>query len=446
MSISFGETQAQTSKTYRLEARTELRLKVSGDPLTVRLLEGSAEVFGAELADEKPYKLSHGSCAIYTWEGCMIEVTGTSKPEPYVAKAPCMVEYANVHQILNERRNAVARYLRSAEAKDNTEVCGPRVMVVGEANTGKSSIVRILINYAVRMAWKPTFVDLDPERNRLSIPGTITATPVEYVIGGGDEDEIMNHSVKLPLIYFYGHTSITDNKELYANLQERLAESVEKRIKRPGADVEVRAGGVVIDTPACLGDDDASIASILHTIDVFKVDFVVVVDNESLQRRLETDITNPNVAVASVGKSGGVMSLNPAARKTERARLIREYFYGAQGELAPREQSISLNKISIFSTSQQESLPDTALPLGQQSLLLRTGFAPVVPSQDIVGSIVAVSFATMNAELDKAPVAGFLYIKSVDSNTRTMLALAPNYDPIPGQHRALIGSIGWFDQ
>ncbi len=62
-----------------------------------------------------------------------------------------MREFLNTHTALDERRTLA----KSA----NTQ--GPRCMVVGPTDVGKSSLCKILLNYAVRMGWSPTYVDLD---------------------------------------------------------------------------------------------------------------------------------------------------------------------------------------------------------------------------------------------------------------------------------------------
>jgi sigma54-dependent transcription regulator len=40
-------------------------------------------------------------------------------------------------------------------------VMGPRVVLIGPTDSGKSTLSRMLLNWAVRSGWEPTFVDLD---------------------------------------------------------------------------------------------------------------------------------------------------------------------------------------------------------------------------------------------------------------------------------------------
>lgn len=73
------------------------------------------------------------------------------------------VVYLNVHAALEQQRVAAEQ--------ENTR--GPVTMVVGPGDVGKSTLTRILLNYAVRMGRRPIFVDLDVGQGNISIPGTI---------------------------------------------------------------------------------------------------------------------------------------------------------------------------------------------------------------------------------------------------------------------------------
>lgn len=73
--------------------------------------------------------------------------------------------YLNCHACLEQLR---------IKAEGETEVKrGPITMVVGPADVGKSTVSRILLNYAVRMGRAPIFVDLDVGQGQISVPGSI---------------------------------------------------------------------------------------------------------------------------------------------------------------------------------------------------------------------------------------------------------------------------------
>jgi polyribonucleotide 5'-hydroxyl-kinase len=71
--------------------------------------------------------------------------------------------YLNVHAALEQMR-------RKAETDSGR---GPIALVVGPTDVGKSTLCRLLLNYAVRMGRRPIFIDLDVGQGQISVPGTI---------------------------------------------------------------------------------------------------------------------------------------------------------------------------------------------------------------------------------------------------------------------------------
>ena len=88
-----------------------------------------------------------------------------------------MTEYLNIHYTLNNCRAARRDGASNTEPrtmvtwKEHMTIGSPReaqratslchLQVVGPTDSGKSTLCRILLNYAVRHGWEPTMVDLD---------------------------------------------------------------------------------------------------------------------------------------------------------------------------------------------------------------------------------------------------------------------------------------------
>ncbi|CAL4122695.1 unnamed protein product, partial [Meganyctiphanes norvegica] len=157
-------------KEYRLEPDTELRFEVEGKKEVVEfiLASGKAEIFGTELAPNKTYTFQSGAkVAAFTWHGCTIKLKGNTEGT-YIAKETPMVMYLNTHACLERlRRQADERLAKGEESR------GPITMIVGPQDVGKTTLCRILLNYAVRTGRRPVFVDLDVGHGSISIPGTI---------------------------------------------------------------------------------------------------------------------------------------------------------------------------------------------------------------------------------------------------------------------------------
>jgi polyribonucleotide 5'-hydroxyl-kinase len=66
------------------------------------------------------------------------------------------------------------------------------------------------VNYAIRSGHQPIFVDLDVSCNEFAGPGSIAASPIVHP-KDVEDDEFPS---TLPIVYFYGYTSVAENKEV----------------------------------------------------------------------------------------------------------------------------------------------------------------------------------------------------------------------------------------
>lgn len=91
--------------------------------------------------------------AIFTYHGATLSVRG-SPTVAYVAGETPMMSYANLHFTLEKLRQ---------HAEDSSSN-GPRVLILGSEDAGKTSLAKILTGYAVRQGRKPILVGLDPKQ------------------------------------------------------------------------------------------------------------------------------------------------------------------------------------------------------------------------------------------------------------------------------------------
>ena len=156
-SINQLKSPPKNGERHTLSPQTELRLEVPANiTISLTLLSGSAEIFGAELAPaiSDPIKQSYlivgpAKFAVFTWHGCVIDVDvefGKELDISYTSEETVAnVAYVNTHAQLEAMRDEALMNATSAVAGKDTD--GPRVLVVGPADCGKTSLVKVLTSY-----------------------------------------------------------------------------------------------------------------------------------------------------------------------------------------------------------------------------------------------------------------------------------------------------------
>jgi polyribonucleotide 5'-hydroxyl-kinase len=255
---------ASTSRTIALQRLGEWRFSVprsSTNGVKVRLTSGTAERDGTELLLNKTYTFVRGTKSkLLTWHGCTLDISGDDCDHSVanfpVAENSAMVGIMNLHLELHSRRQKAAATKRSAPP-------GPRVMVCGAADSGKTSMVRMLAALATKMGSQPLVANVDPSQGLLSLPGTLSAAvfasrmDVEEPAGGFGV--CSTHSsgpsavpVKLPVVYYFGRAKVEEDVSLWRDLAGKLASSVRAKLSE---DDTVRAAGLLLDTPAVWEND-----------------------------------------------------------------------------------------------------------------------------------------------------------------------------------------------
>lgn len=238
-----------TTRIVSLRKACEWRFHLApGGSISVKLLSGTAEKDGIELAPRGAYKFCgpvHGK--LLTWHGCDIEVDGRTEHDTTASFATTIenpaASHLNLHAQLAEMRGVAARFGRE----------GPRVLVAGGRATGKTTLARTLASYATRQGAQPLVVNANPGEGMLSLAGTLSAAVFATVMdplaadgwGGTPTSGPSTVPVKLPLVYYYGRESAEADPEVYKRLLGRLADGVSAKLSE---DPDVKAAGVLVDS------------------------------------------------------------------------------------------------------------------------------------------------------------------------------------------------------
>ncbi|RLN07464.1 hypothetical protein C2845_PM11G01370 [Panicum miliaceum] len=414
----------------KLDPKSELRVEVPPDaPLRVRLVAGTAEIFGTELPPEGWVPIPPRSkIAIFTWHGATLELDGVTESE-YPSEETPMVVYVNTHAILDARR-ARAR-AAAAQGGDLEASQGPRVIVVGPTDSGKSTLCKMLLSWAAKLGWKPTYVDLDIGQGSITIPGCISATPIEKPI-----DIVDGIPLEMPLVYFYGHPTPSINPDVYKVLMKELAKTLERQFS---GNAESRAAGMVINTMGWV--EGLGYELLLNAIETYKANVVL----EKLWKMLKDAVqSKPNIDVVKLQKSEGVVLRNSKYRQKTRSFRIKEYFYGIANDLAPHSNIVNFNDVSVYRIGGGHQAPRSALPIGAEPVADPTRLVAVNISTDMIHTVLAISYAKEPDEIISSNVAGFIHVTDVDIQRKKLTYIAPCLRDLPS--RLLIASsLTWYE-
>jgi polyribonucleotide 5'-hydroxyl-kinase len=292
--------------------------------------------------------------------GCQSEYTAEETP---------MIEYANLHFALESMRQE-----SQGSGKD-----GPRVLLLGPDDAGKTSLAKILTAYATKAGRQPLVVNLDPTEGMLSVPGTLTATAFRTMLDiedGWGSSPMSGPSpvpVKLPLVYSYPLANPLDaESSVYRPIVSRLALSVTGRLAE---DDEARETGIIVDTPGILcSGRPGSLELINHIVTEFAITTIVVLGSERLYSTMvkqydnkpsasaSANIFDERISVLKMSKSGGCVDRDDAFRKATRESQIRSYFFGNPiASTASAALSLSASSTSAVTLSPHAQVMDFAL-------------------------------------------------------------------------------------
>lgn len=436
-------------RTEELPARSELRFEVAfAKSYRIRLIRGTAELFGSELAPSTTYTFSGTKGAVFTWHGCTLELHGDVESEYVGSETEAMVEWLNVHGMLETARDD------AGTGRDSNG--GPRVLIVGPDDSGKTSLLKCLTAWSLKMGRTPTVVNMDPREGLLSIPGSLSAVTMGSMLdvedgwGSSPVSGPTGVPVKTPLIYHFPFASPEDNTRMFKPLVTRAALAVTSRLEE---DSEAKQSGIIIDTPGSINQPKGNYDLLMHIISEFSINVVLTLGSERLYNDLLRKFASPKssddvVHVFRISKSGGAVARDEGLMRQARQQQIKNYFFGdSRTSLNPHGQWWDFGDLTIYkavdttaSQAQSSFLPgmdyDDESASGQGSI---TWLEKVTASQGMVNAILSVKFCSGTSSLDSVRdscVMGFVYVAEVDETRKKVRFLAPH--PSRWGDRALV--------
>lgn len=417
---------------FTLPAEHELRFEIpleNAAEITLTLEHGSAEVFGIELALNRPYTLPPGlNAAAFTWLGATLSLAAPPAVMAYTAGNTPMPKYIAAHSILQSRR-------KLAKAAG---IPGPRAVVVGPRDCGKTTLVQLLATYSVKVNSTITVADLDPSGSGAAgiVPGAVSLALVKHLdleAGGLVHDK--------PISVMLGHASPRQNTLVSGKIFESIGHILDGFLSKPEMNPST---GCIVDTSGDIDGPDGP-ACVISAVKAMKADVVFVLGAERLYASVKSEFEGSATETVLLPKSGGVVSRDDSSRMAMRSRQIKHYFYGADNRLSPFSTVLDFADITVLKVGGVAAVvPDSVLPIGAQSTLDPLKPSLVTSLSETLHKILGVSQASKQEEILTSPVFGYVHVVKIDSERNTLTVLAPSPGRIPSSF-LLAGDTKWIE-
>ena len=326
--------------------------------IRVKLISGTAFIMGMELSPFYHYTFPNNvkSSFIYSFQGCTIILI---YPEDVKISHYCHEDENRKNiKILN-----LGELLECNRQESLSRLCfGPRVMLLGGACSGKSTVLSILGNQAITRNWNPLVLNLDPCGGSSDIPGVISLKSFSdfwYQMKPNSER----------LSFFFGSDELDKRKDLYIKSVEAMMTSVEtlldSNLDQFKEDLESLAfldkklpiksafsSGVFIDTPTGIENFDKK--NLKKFIDLVNPDYIICIHCDRLKGNIES-IYNKEKTIILLEMNGGVKILNSMEKSSLINIKLQNFFYSNLA-LFLRDK-VNFGQVSIYKLDSIESLP-----------------------------------------------------------------------------------------
>lgn len=299
-----------------------------GGSFYISVVRGTGEIFGSVLVKHQKYYYEGSKYfSIYTQRGCLVEMKGNSYKYE-VRENTYMKSYIQLNNQLN---------LFSHQAKEG-DIPGPKVLIVGPTDSGKTSLCKVLLNYAFRFGKTPSFIDLDVGQNAISIPGTMSMVHVDKMLDPVADFNFCSSTYSL----HYGLNS-PQRKALYLRNINQLAKVFESACQREQC---IKYSGCFINT--CGWVKDFGFDAIKNVAIAFEVQHVIVVGCEETKNKLKEILPSSSCEVILIPKSTGAVQRSTQFRRCSRDQKVTQYFKGAYGVKKSYDKTYTFDSIKFL--------------------------------------------------------------------------------------------------
>ncbi|KAJ7438508.1 hypothetical protein FB451DRAFT_1344386 [Mycena latifolia] len=376
------------TKEWTLDPETEYRFELDpGTSLAVKLIRGHAEVFGAELAANKPYLFGSECKALFS------------------------------HAWMHHRDDLPAGPYRPLFFSYLSKT------VTGQPST----------DIRAGQGWSPLLINTDTSEGGWAAPGALSAAPVHSPLptcspasplgsAATSAPTALSSNALLPPCLLVRPRGIKKKSSLMERIIRNLGENINDKYQ-----VERRAAGLIVDTPSSFaagpGSSDDRHKLIKACVDAFKINVILVVGHEKLNVEMQRAYGSL-LTVVKIPKSGGVI---PPPAGISSASLGGETL-----------SDLVLSPSSTMNILSRKRWPP---PLPSPSAPARAVSETQAPAAGLLNAVLAVLAPPVNTDESERYDEEILDLPSI-----RLLSVSTILAPNPGLHwgrTAVVGSFEW---
>ena len=352
-----------------VEQAHELRLEIP-TMIRLRLISGHAEHKGQELVLNRTYKLHAQKTFVFCFKECKFEIEGEF--EHYSS------ENSNTLQILR-----LFRFLVSDERSDliaNFKMKGNVFRKLYVLGNGKSTFVQTLTNYLVRNEKSVMITEISCKTGFLCMPGCVGTTLATKLI------DCQNPNIENTLAYFYGHTDLNENKELYMEQIKKLFDAC----KHKNYEYHIIIGDEKFDYKKNTNIQEIKEKNNIYDTLNDECTFIVLKD-EKLYARINQD---------KIFIEGGIHENKSVSYN------IQKYF----SNYSPFHLHL---KSKIVRIGEEYKAPEHALPIGEKRKIEEN---VIIEARPKIGSVLGVSYAENEEDVINKAIKAIVLVEDVTEN------------------------------
>ncbi|RNF09736.1 putative pre-mRNA cleavage complex II Clp1 protein [Trypanosoma rangeli] len=383
---------------YELE-RSELNLHFTGSGCIV-LVDGTASVYGAPLKRNVRYNFPRCGIPVASPLTCRLHVEG---------EFTATVDFLNsavddIHAVLDLARTEATMSNDASRDSHDEAPRGPRALIIGGQNTGKSSLCRALANLATcDKKYGVALVDADVGQQGIACPGSIATAFIENYIPVDDGFNTM-----MPLTFFFGDKIVNaSSRKRYLDICAFAAQAIDSVcMSKP----QYATGGVIVNTMGWTTGIGRDV--LFELVSVFSITHVVVCGfEEDLAEEVRKTAVGRSITLLRYPKQPHIFERGPSELSESRTKQLVTYFKGTlRTPLSPYRGVAFVKDVQFVNALTLEVL----------------SWQEVAPL-----SLVAVSWSDSLESVDEANIAGFIVPLEIGRKFFSFLSPASGSLPKP---------------